>query len=112
RRLVRGGVGRVAEPGPRALVRVPPHVALALGPGLSVGVGGRAVVEDPRVLRPRPPPLARDPVLLGARPATRGLVHPVGVDSRMDPRAARRRAVGLEVVVAGAERAVGLTPAD
>ena len=70
-RLVLLEVGVVAA-GPPALGGVPPHIALALGPGLPVGVGGCPVVEDAGVGRPGPSPLARDPVLLPVRrPARR-----------------------------------------
>src|SRR5581483_2797494 len=107
-RLGRGEVGAVADAGPLLLLGVPPDVALALRPRLAGGIGRGAVVDDPRVLRPRPAPLVRDPVLLAVGPAARGLVDAVPVDAAVDPRPRRRRAVRLERVVAVEERAVGL----
>src|SRR6185295_2396344 len=65
-RLVLLEVG-VVDAGPRALLRVPPDVLLALGPRLAIRVGRGAVVEQARVGRPRPPPFAGDPVLLRMR---------------------------------------------
>src|SRR5690242_10280637 len=91
---------------------VPPHVALALRPGRAVRPCGGAVVEDAPVRRPRPAPVGRDPVLLGVGPPASRLVDPVGVDAGMDPRAAGRRAVVLEVLVRGDERAVGVAAVD
>ena len=111
RRLVRREVGVVAA-GPRALGRVPPDVALALGPRPPVGVGRGAVVELARVGRPRPAPFAGDPVLLGVRASAGGLVDAVGVDARVQPRAAGGRAVVLELLVLRHERAVRVAAVD
>src|SRR5919201_3652837 len=55
-RLVRLSDVRVVAARPLPLLVVPPQVALALGPGLSVRVSGGAVVEDARVGGPRPYP--------------------------------------------------------
>src|SRR5437660_888730 len=90
RRLVVGSfrwreVGTVAQARPSLLVGIPPDVALSLRPRVALGIGGGAVVDDPRVLRPSPAPLVRDPVLLRARLLARGLVDPVLVDPAVDP---------------------------
>ena len=112
RRHVGLEVRRVAERVPLALAGVPPDVALALGPRVSLGVGGRAVVEDVAVARPCPAPLGRDPVLLGVRLLARRLVDAVLVDAGMDPGAARRRPIIGEVLVLRDERAVAVAAVD
>ncbi len=112
RRLVGLEVGVVAQRVPPALLGVPPDVALALRPRVAVRVGRRAVVEDPPVGRPRPAPLVGDPVLLAARLPARRPVDAVGVDPRVDPRAAARRAVLGERLISGDERAVGPAAVD
>src|SRR5207248_1157981 len=89
-----------------------PHVALALRPRIALGIRRGPVVDDPGVLRPRPSPFARDPVLLGMGLLSSRLVDAFLVDAAVDPRAARCRAVGLELVVAGQERSVGLATGD
>ena len=91
---------------------VPPDQRLALAPRLAVGVGRGAVVQDPPVGRPGPAPLRRDPALLGSRLAPRGLVHAVGADAAVDPAAAGRGAVGLELGVGGQRLAVGVPAVD
>src|SRR5205807_8841753 len=81
-------------------------------PRVPVRIRRGAVVDDPRVLRPRPPPLVGDPVLLGLGLASRRLVDAVLVDPAVDPRATGGRAVILERVVAGQERSVRGATAD
>ena len=96
------------EARPLLLVVVPPHVLLAFGPRLAVGIGRRPVVDDVAVHRPRPRPLGCDPrVLLPVGLAPGGQVLLVGVAAAVDPDSAGRRAVGLEVLVAGHGLAVG-----
>jgi hypothetical protein len=110
--LRRREVGGVAKRDPFPLTGVPPRVALALGPRPALRVRRGAVVDDPDVLRPRPPPLVGDPVLLGVRPAARRLVDAVLVDPAVDPRSARCPTIRLQIVVAGEERAVGAPAGD
>src|SRR5438105_14344843 len=62
-----GGIGAR----PLALRRVPVDELLALRPRLAVRIGGGAIVEDAAVVRPRPGPLLRHPVLLASRLAPR-----------------------------------------
>src|SRR4030095_5004622 len=85
-----GEVGHV-QAGPLAGLLVPPDVALALRPGLAVGVGRGPVVEDPPVGRPGPAPLGRDRPLLAGRLAAGGLVDLAGVAAAVDPAAAGGR---------------------
>ncbi len=99
RRLGLLEVGHVVA-GPLAGLGVPPDVGLALAPRPSLGVGGRAVVEHASVGRPRPAPLAGHPALLAAGFATGRLVHPIGEHAAVDPTAARRGAVVLQLGVA------------
>src|SRR5207247_1359711 len=87
--------------GPLLLLRVPPDVALALRPRRPVRIRGRAVVEEPTVHRPRPAPFERARGLLPVRPLARRLVYVVRERPAVDPAAARRRAVGLQELVAG-----------
>src|SRR5207248_9068808 len=77
----------------------PPDVAAALRPRLAVGIGGCAVVEQPAVRGPRPRPLGRDVALLPVRLLARRLVHLAGEDAAVDPAAAARRAVRLQLLV-------------
>src|SRR5207237_10421810 len=81
-------VGHVV-PGPLALLLVPPDVGLALRPGPSGGVGRLTVVEKAPVGRPGPPPLGRNPALVEAGLAARGLVRAAGEAAAVDPAAAR-----------------------
>src|SRR5438270_7033381 len=97
-RLVEREVGKV-EAGPLAFLRVPPHVLLPLRPRLPVGIGGRAVVEDPLVRGPRPAPLGRDWSLLPMRFLARGLVLFLLEGAAVDPAAARGRAVVGKLLV-------------
>src|SRR4051794_23119807 len=99
RRLVRLEVRLVPEAGPLLPLLVPPDVLLALGPRLALRIRRGTVVEDPAIARPRPGPLASDPVLLPVRLLTRRLVDAVLVDARVDPGAAGGRPVGLELLV-------------
>ncbi len=111
RRLVLLEVGDVV-PGPLAPLRVPPHQRLPLAPRPALGVGGGAVVQDPPVGRPGPRPLGRHPVLLPARLAAGGLVDAVGVHPAVDPAAAGRGAVGLELLVGGERIPLGVPAVD
>src|SRR5207237_9924814 len=72
---------------PLALRRVPVDELLALRPRLAVRIGGGAIVEDAAVVRPRPGPLLRHPVLLASRLAPRRLVHSVLAAAALDPAA-------------------------
>ena len=78
---------------------VPPDVLLSLRPRLSVGIRGGAVVDDAPVRRPCPRPLGRDVALLPVRLLPRRLVDPVGINAAVDPAAAHRRAVVLQLLV-------------
>src|SRR5690348_5982044 len=102
-RAVRRGLGldevRRVDAGPRLLLLVPPDVLLALAPGLALGVGGGAVVEDAAVVRPGPAPLLGRRALLAAGLAVRRPVDAPGVDAGVDPAAAAGGAVGLEIGV-------------
>src|SRR5215213_6559060 len=94
------------------VVRVQVDEVLALRTGTGIGVGGGAVVEDAPVHRPRPRPLGREPVLLGAGLLARDLVDLVGVAAGVDPAAARRRAVVGEREVAREGVVLGVPAAD
>ena len=90
RRLRLRKVGRV-EPRPTALLLVPPDQLLALAPGPALRIGAGPVVEDAPVVRPgeAPPVPVRTVRVAPERP-----IHPIGsVAARVDPAAARRRAV-------------------
>src|SRR5207247_10881892 len=95
---------------PRLLPAVPPDVALPLRPRLAVRVGRRAVVQQTPVRRPCPRPFRRDPALLPVGLAPRRLILVVGEAAGVDPAAARRRAVVLQLRVTG-ERLLLLVPA-
>src|SRR5207248_7510506 len=110
RRLRLLEVGSV-ETGPLALLGIPPDELLALGPRLPVGIGGRAIVEEAAVRRPRPRPFGRDVALLPVWLAPRGLVDPVGVGAAVDPAAADRRSDLLPLLVGGEELARRNLPA-
>ena len=88
---------RDVVPGPASLLLVPPDVAFPLRPRLAGRVGRGAVVEDATVRGPRPRPLERHPALLPVRRATGRAVLVAGMDPAIDPAAARRRAVGLQL---------------
>src|SRR5205814_7007369 len=94
---------------PLALLVVPLEQPLALRPRPPLRVGGGVVVEDAAVRRPGPRPLERVQVLLPPRLAPRRLVPLVLVDAAVDPAAARRRPVGLQLGV-GREGPVGCVP--
>src|SRR6185437_16591252 len=81
-------------------------------PRLAVRVGGGAVVEDPPVRRPGPAPLVRDPVLLLAGLAARGLVDAAGVDAAVDPAAAGGGTVPVQLLVGGERVAVAVEAVD
>src|SRR5581483_6530012 len=75
-------------------------------PRLAVGIGGGAVVEEAAVRRPSPRPLGGDvAVLLPVRLLARRLVDPVLEAAGVDPAAAERRAVVLQLRIAGEELA-------
>src|SRR3954447_9385119 len=116
RLVVRALVGlagvRVVAPGPLPLFLVPPDVPLALGPRPALGVSRGAVVEDSRVGGPGPAPLARHPVLLGPRLLARRLVGALLVNAGVDPRAARGRAVLLELLVLRDQLTLGVAAVD
>ena len=100
------------EARPLALSAVPPDVALALGPRVPVRIGGGAVVDDSTVRRPGPRPLGRDvALLLPVRLLARGLVDPVLEAAAVDPAAAQRRAVVLQLGIAREELAARDLPA-
>ena len=109
-RLLLVEVGRVGAR-PLLLLRVPPHELLALRPRLAVGIGGRAVVEQPPVRRPRPRPLERRVALLPVRLAPRRLVLAVA-RRRRSRSSSRTRSCrpALQQLVAG-ERLAGRVPA-
>src|SRR6202011_151424 len=94
---------------PFALLLVPPHKLLALTPGLPVRPRGGAVVEDAAVRRPsKGPAMGVD----SGRLAPVGPVFPrLGKDARVDPAAARRGPVRLQVRKAANELAIGDRPA-
>ena len=104
-------VGHVVA-GPLALLLVPPDVGLALRPGPAGRVGRSPVVEQAPVGRPRPPPLGGHPALLRARLAAGGLVHAAGEAAAVDPAAAARRAVRLQLGEGRERRPVGTPPVD
>src|SRR5690606_21659477 len=91
---------------------VPPQVGLPLAPRPAFRVRRGPVVEDAAVARPRPPPLRRHPRLLAAWPSPGRLVDPAGVAAAVDPAAARRAAVVLQLRVRGQCRAVRADAAD
>src|SRR6202044_3906345 len=96
RRKVRHVIAR-----PLLLVLIPPDVTLALRPRFTVRIGAGPVVEDPPVRGPRPRPLRRDDPARSADvpgdPPTR-LIDPVLVNAGVDPAAAGRRAVAVQLV--------------
>src|SRR5699024_6228603 len=85
----------ITRPRTRAVigVGVPPHISLAFTPGLTIGIGRGAVIQDPSVRRPGPTPFRCHPMLLLARLTAGRLVHAVGIDTAIDPASARRRTV-------------------
>ncbi len=89
---------------------VPLDKLLALRPGLAVHVAGRAVVQDAPVDRPRPRPVRRKATVARVGVVPPGhLVALLGEASRVDPAAASRRPVILQLrepveLFAGAER--------
>src|SRR6185437_14091528 len=91
-----GDVG--AGPLPRG--RVPPHHLLALRPRLSLGVGGRAVVQRAAVGRPgeRPAEMAARPARAVRLARTSDVVAVLGIDAGVHPAAASGRAVVLELL--------------
>src|SRR5699024_6636045 len=94
------------------LARVPPDELLPLRPGVAVGVGGGAVVEEAAVRGPRPRPLERGVALLPVRLLARRLVLVVAVDAAVDPAAARRGAVGAQELVARERLPLRVSPVD
>src|SRR4051812_23641303 len=91
------------RPSPRP--PVPPDQLLALAPRRTVRACRGAVVEDAAIGGPREPPAVTEII---ARPALVGAIAPrLGIDARVDPATARRRAVGLQLCEAGEQRAVG-----
>src|SRR5919199_578993 len=110
-RTVVGTLGRyevrLISTGPLLLLLIPPYELLAFAPGLSFGVCRSTVVEDAAVVRPRPGPLRSHQRLLPSRLASASLVDPVGIDARVDPTPASRRAIVLELQETAHRRAVG-----
>src|SRR5439155_6408930 len=88
-------------PGP--LGAVPPNPLLALAPWPALGVGGRAVVENPAIGRPRPAPLELSAgSSRGIGLLTRGEVSVQrGEHAAVDPGGAGRGPVVLEIAEAG-----------
>src|SRR5215470_6853529 len=97
------------EAGPLFLLLVPPDELLAFAPGLAVRTRGRAVIEDAAVRRPGESPAV--PVDSGRLPAVGPVPSRLGKDTRVDPAAASRRAVGFEVLVTVDELSIGDGPA-
>src|SRR5579875_868509 len=91
---------RSIEAGPLALLGVPPDVALALAPGLTLGIGAGAVVHHASVAGPGPGPVEVH-VLVQLAVALVGAVAPLlGINAGIDPAAAGCAAIGLELVIA------------
>src|SRR5205807_3509485 len=78
--------------------RIPPDPPFPLTPGIAAEIGGRAVVHNPPVRGPRPPPLEVRPRNTGRIGlAARGeVLVPRGETAGINPRRARRRAVVLQ----------------
>ena len=114
RRRVGLDVGHVADP----LLAVPDDARPLGVPGLAFRVGGRAVVHDAAVGGPGEGPVVEhaEARRIGGRPAL-GVVAGLGVDARVEPVAAHRRAVVLELteaveLLAGGAKHLGLVLRD
>ena len=99
RLLGRHEVGHV-EPGPFLLAFVPPHHFLLFGPGISLRIRRRAVVESAPVGRPGPRPVEMVRARVRGRvraPRTRPVIPFRGIDAAIDPAATGRAAVILQI---------------
>ena len=110
-RLVGREIGEV-EAGPLLLLGIPPHVFLALGPRVALGIGGRAVVQDSLVGRPGPAPLGGDCSLLPVRRLPRGLILLLLEGAAVDPATARCRPVVGQLLVLRERLALGSDAVD
>src|SRR5947209_4640599 len=75
---------------------IPPDIFLALGPWLSIGIGRRAVIHHPSVMRPGEAPV-RLCIIVRARLARPRAVAAFGIDSAIYPAATSGAAIILQI---------------
>ncbi len=91
----RGEVGLIVAD-PAALLLIPPDVSLAIRPRSALGIGTGAVVHDAAIVRPGEAPF-RLHRISGDAPIARPIAARLGKDAAVNPAAACRRAVVLQL---------------